>query len=111
LIKPLIWLLAIVFALNVPPIVLGEAGLAHALLGHGTEALNALWQAESGGCVRTYRCIERNRVLHVVGNGAFRYGIWTTLGGAFLTAYHAPALYWELRAAGYELMRIVGECR
>lgn len=108
-----LWLLALVAAgllvlVNVPPASVSE----HAVAKHGTQALNAEWQAENGGCVYIYRSLERKRIVRlVVSDPLMAYGIVQTLAGTPCTAFYAPRAYWSVRLAGWEYMGKEGDCR
>ena len=108
------WLVAALLAfgvlalVNVPPIAVDE----HAFAKHGTQAANAVWQAESGACVEVWRSVERRRVIRlVISDPLCAYGIVQTLAGTPCTAFYAPMAYWRLRLAGYEMVGREGACR
>lgn len=93
---------------NVPPAAID----AHAWERHGEDAAYAWNEYQRGDCTEVYRSVGRNRVVHLLmGDRLLRTGIITTLGGAPVTAYPAPAAYWAIRLADYERVGSEGDCR
>jgi hypothetical protein len=108
------WLVAAMLAfgvlalVNVPPIAVDD----HAFEKHGTQATNAIWQAESGACVEVWRSVERRRVIRlVISDPLCAYGIVQALSGTPCTAFYAPRAYWAARLIGYERIGQEGYCR
>jgi len=74
----------------------------HAVERHGTDALSIWQRYQRGECVDVWRCMAKNRVIALVGDGMLQGGIITTCSGKPVTAYMAPSLYWTIKVTGYE---------
>lgn len=96
--------------LNVPPL---TGSIEHALGKHGSMAVNAVWEYESGACTEVWRHVQSNRIVRVVGTGEVRHLIISTLSGRMATAYDQTAEYCQrrFRLAGWEFVGYEGECR